>query len=224
MPTDIDRIKHTWRNRQRDLGNTKRSVMLKNLPSFLNNSIHKKHIHYILKGITRHNAAVLDVGCGWGRISSDLLKIHPCLDIEGVELDKEFSNHFSKTVGPCFTDPVQDFKPQKQYDTILFVTSLMYLQTDELLAVINTMWQALNRGGKFICIEPSTNAITSIINKIKVNKLSPTGKNVAYFKPGELSNTFTHLPQADVSIETNIGFLPFLSLPAVHKAVTISKS
>lgn len=224
MPSDIERIRRSWGKRQAELGNTRRSVMLKNLPDFLNTSIHNKHISYILSELPSGPLAVLDVGCGWGRISLDLIKARPDLHVEGIELNGRFAARFSDSIGPCVTGPVQEFSPEKKYDVIMFVTSLMYLDRQEMTAVLIKMWKALNIGGKLICIEPATNFLTTMRQRSKTHKFKPTGESVAYFQSGELAGILSNLPHAEVSTEGNIGFLPFLNDPAVHRAVTSRKN
>ena len=189
----------------------------------MNESIHRRHIRFLLSEIGLRHSSLLDVGCGWGRIAMDLKKSRPDLSIEGIELDENFSNHFSDTVGPCVTMSVQSFTPDKSYDVIIFVTSLMYLTRHDINSVLRKMWQALNSGGKLICIEPATNLATTIRQMLKAEKYSPTGENVTYFHAGELSRVFSQLPQAQVTQEINIGFLPFLSHPAVHRAIVAIK-
>ena len=197
--------------------------MLKNLPDFLNEAIHHKHIRFLMKEIKPQHVSILDVGCGWGRIAMDLKNARPQLNIEGVELDDNFSRHFSSTVGACTTLPVQSFFPKKHYDIILFVTSLMYLNRKEVDSVLGKMWNALNNDGKLICIEPATNLMTHIRKIINSKKYAPTGEDVAYFRNGELFQILSRLENAHITREKSIGFLPFLNHPVVHRAIVARK-
>ncbi len=221
---NIEAIKTTWEKRQKDLGNTQRSVMLKNLPGTLNNAIHNKHIDFILGEIDHNAKNLLDVGCGWGRVSKEILKARPNIQIEGVELTEGYVKHFSKNVGSCFLGSVQNFVPDKTYDVIIIVTVLMYLDYSSMITAIKKLWKVLNANGKIICIEPSAGITTSLRKALSITTFTPTGQDVVYFSSSQLQNLFKTLKQSKLSNKKNIGYIPFLSVPTVHRALSVIKT
>jgi len=221
---NTETIKTTWEERQKDLGNTQRSVMLKNLPRILNNAIHNKHINFILNEIGYKDNELLDVGCGWGRISKEILRARPNIQIEGIELTEGYANHFSKNFGSCFLGSVQDFVPIKTYDIIIIVTVLMYLDHSSMITVLKKLWEAVNVNGKIICIEPSAGITTSLRETLSITTFNPTGQNVVYFSSSQLQNLFKGLKQSKLSNKKNIGYIPFLSVPTVHRALSVIKT
>ena len=223
MSSETNDIYNAWEKRYKQLGNSKRSVLFKNLPNYLNNRIHRLHIQFILNSLNDNTKTLLDVGCGYGRISKDLLKYKPALSIEGVELSSSFSNHFEKDIGPCFQGSLQSFIPTKKYDAIIIVTMLMYINSDEISMNLKKLWQSLQPGGILVCIEPIENFLVSLRKKYKLGYFKPTGENrVNYFNNKQL-NKLLNLPNSIIKSETNLGLLPFINKPILHKAITITK-
>ena len=205
------------------MGNSKRSVLFKNLPDYLNNRIHRLHIQFILNSLNNNTKKLLDVGCGYGRISQDLLKYKPNINIEGVELSTSFAQYFEKNIGTCFQGSLQSFVPKKKYDAIIIVTMLMYIDSNELSINIEKLWQSLKPGGVLICIEPIDNFLVSLRQKCKLGYFEPTGENsVNYFNHEEFNQLF-NFPDSITKSEGKIGLLPLLNMPILHKAITITK-
>ncbi len=223
MSTEISEIHDAWERRHEQLGNSKRSVLFKNLPDYLNNRIHRLHIQFIQNALNDDTKTLLDVGCGYGRISKDLLKYKSGLNIEGVELSTSFAHHFENNIGSCFQGSLQDFVPPKKYDAIIIVTMLMYIDSNELPINLEKLWQSLQPGGVLVCIEPIENFLVSLRQKYKLGYFEPTGENrVNYFNNEEFNQLF-NFPDSITKSEAKIGLLPLLNMPILHKAITITK-
>ena len=220
---DIQRV---WRQRQQDLGNTKRAVLFKNLPTALNNYIHHQHVSFILREMEPDTGDILDVGCGYGRIAKDILARRPRARIEGVEIVPRFADHFSSTIGRCHTASIQTVDlTGRRYDAVLLVTVLMYLARNELDAALAKVWECLRPGGCLICIEPYYNFLVSIRQKMRIRHLEPTaGEMVSYFGRGELSQLLRRLPGAAMANEERISMLPLVHFPVLHRAVAARKA
>jgi len=219
----VTEIHDAWEQRHEKFGNSKRSVLFKNLPDYLNNRIHRLHIQFIQNALNDDTKTLLDVGCGYGRISKDLLKYNSGLNIEGLELSTSFAHHFEKNIGTCYQGSLQDFIPTKKYDAIIIVTMLMYIDSNELPVNIEKIWQSLQPGGVLICIEPIENFLVSLRQKYKLGYFKPTGENrVNYFNSDEFNHLF-NFPDSITKFETKIGLLPLLNMPILHKAITITK-
>ena len=68
----VEELRQAWDERARDLGLTKRAVLFKRFPGWLNESVHRRHAAFALRNVPAHASRVLDVGCGFGRMSEAL--------------------------------------------------------------------------------------------------------------------------------------------------------
>ena len=217
-------LKASWKERQESLGSTKRSVLYKNFPGFLNNYVHDRHIQFILGQLPAAPDNILDLGCGYGRISTEIRNAHPASTIQGVELCDEFSEQFRKNVGECASGTIQDYQPTRKFDVILFITVLMYLTPGEIVGNLSKYWEALSPGGRFICIEPCNNMMVRLRKAANTKKLSPTGGDlVHYFGVGELSTTLSNLPNSRILNHEKFGIIPLINMPRLHDGFSIQK-
>ena len=216
-------IKDAWEERQILLGNSKRTVLFKNLPNYFNNRIHKLHINFIQNALDENTKNILDVGCGYGRIAKDLLVNKRDLQFDGIELSTNFAKHYEENYGSCFQGPLENFIPKKKYDAILIITVLMYIDKKDLRRNLKKIWKSLNRKGVLVCIEPIENIFITLRMKLKLSSLEPTGKSkVNYFDRTVFKNLF-NFPDAAFKSESTIGLLPIINRPSLHKAITITK-
>ena len=217
-------LKKSWKERQITLGSTKRSVLYKNFPDFLNTYLHNCHTRFILSQIPEAPKNILDLGCGYGRISAEIKSVHPTSTIQGVELCDEFSDQFRKDIGDCAGGTIQDYQPTRKFDVILFITVLMYLAPEEVADNLNKYWEALNSGGRLICIEPYDNVLIRLRKASDSKKLSPTGGNLAhYFGAGELSNKLSDLPRSKILSHRKFGIISFAKIPRLHDGFSVQK-
>lgn len=143
MTERTEQLKKEWDQRSARLGSTMRAVLFKRFPGWLNQSIHRRHIRFIADNCPSRLSQVLDVGCGYGRISIELAERFPKASFRGVDLSKEFAKHFEQNVGSCFKCPIQQFHTEETYDLILIVTTLMYLSAEEHKEVLERLWSSL---------------------------------------------------------------------------------
>lgn len=224
MTQRIDELKKAWNERQARLGSSKRAVLFKRLPGWLNESIHRRHVKFILDNIPANTNSILDVGCGYGRISSEIKIRKPETRFQGVDLCTEFAAAYERDIGPCFNGPVQEFASDERFDAILIVTTLMYLDVTEHEPVLQRLWAMLNDGGCLICIEPASEMFTLWRRLTGKASASPTGGTVNHFLRKELIAKTAILKGID-SIRTDSVFLvPFLSMAAVHHELAVFKT
>jgi len=77
MSDRIQHLKDAWDDREQRLGATKRSVLFKRFPGWLNQSIHRRHRSFVLRHLPEKASRVLDVGCGYGRMSLEIKQRFP---------------------------------------------------------------------------------------------------------------------------------------------------
>jgi SAM-dependent methyltransferase len=216
-------LKSEWDDRARRLGPTKRSVLFKRLPGFLNESIHRRHVGFLLKHIPPTAQNVLDVGCGYGRLSMEIKLARPQVSLYGVELSSEFSEVYNQEIGPCFNGPVEQFQAENTFDAIVLVTILMYLTPEDQTKIISQIWSYLNPGGTVICIEPAVEIVRlwrRITGKTSAN---PTGGTVNTYTSDELWNLFSTLDGVELLGRTSINMIPGIASTALHHGLAVIK-
>ena len=220
----LDNHKDAWSKRQERYGNTPRSVLYKGLPDSLNQRLHRLHVEFILKSLPRDATSMLDVGCGYGRISGEILRTRIGMEIHGVELCPAFAKKFNEGIGPCFIGLLEDFVPERGFDVVLMVTILMYQNRSDLPDLLMKYWNAVSEGGSLICIEPYENVLVRRRQRQneRARGVVPVCK-AYYFKAGELLDIMSKLPGAKLQRQRRFGLLPLVDLPVLHDAVTVVK-
>ena len=88
MTERTDQLRREWDRRSASMGSTQRAVLFKRFPGWLNDSIHRRHVRFIIDNCPPDPSRVLDVGCGYGRISAELARRHPATRFQGVDLSE----------------------------------------------------------------------------------------------------------------------------------------
>jgi len=217
-------MKQVWEERSEEMGNTARAVLFKRFPGFVNSWIHRQHVSFILSQLPPETSNLLDVGCGYGRLSRIVQEHRPTISFEGVDLCQKFAQEYERNIGPCFCGPVQAFKPEKTFDAILVVTLLMYLGIEEQKDLIDRLMQFLRPSGRLICIEPALEFQTAFRKIFRRKSLSPTGGNVHYFHARELEDLLTRSHNISVIGHCRISALPWTSRIPVHHCIAITRT
>jgi SAM-dependent methyltransferase len=223
MTERTDQLRKEWDNRSERLGATQRAVLFKRFPDWMNKSIHRQHVHFVDDNCPQGLSRVLDVGCGYGRISVELARRFHGAQFQGIDLSKEFAKNYEKHIGPCFNGPVQEFCPDEAYDLILIVTTLMYLSAQEHFDVLQRLWSCLVPGGRIVCIEPASELFVMWRRLTGRNSASPTGGTVEHFLNHELVEKFAHLPGRKILETRSVKLLPMISATVVHHCVAVEK-
>lgn len=223
MNSRTDKLRQEWNERSGRLGSTQRAVLFKRFPGWLNQYIHRCHTAFIVRNCPHDAGSVLDVGCGYGRLSAELLHRVPEIRFQGVDLCTEFAEEYERSVGPCFNGAIQDFRSNDVFDLILIVTTLMYLDEIEQREVLQRLWSLLSPGGRITCIEPASEFFTLWHRLTGREAASPTGGTVEHFKMAELLDNFSNLEGARVLETFSVTLLPFLGATAVHHGIAIEK-
>lgn len=224
MSERTDQLKQEWDERSERLGSTQRAVLFKRFPGWLNQSIHRRHVRFVTDNCARVTRDILDVGCGYGRISAELATRFPQARFQGVDLCTEFAEHYQRNIGPCFNGPVQEFRTEQDFDLILIVTTMMYLGAVEHDEVLQRLWSVLRPGGRIVCIEPASEFFILWHRLTGKESASPTGGMVEHFLQQQLVDKFAALDGCRLVARHAVTMLPLVPATAVHHCVAIEKT
>lgn len=223
MSTRTEELKREWDARSEQMGSTKRAVLPKRFPGWLNQSIHRRHVSFILDNCPADTRSILDVGCGYGRISGELAVQLPNARFQGVDLCTRFAEEYERTIGPCFNGPIQEFRTNERFDLILIVTTLMYLTAEEHTEVLDRLWSVLAPGGRLVCIEPASEMFILWRRLTGKESASPTGGTVGHFLQHQLNAKFAHLDCGIIGENRSVTLLPYVCSTAVHHCVSVER-
>jgi len=223
MTSRIDELRDAWNERGARMGATKRAVLFKRFPGWLNESIHRRHVQFILRHFPGGNASVLDVGCGYGRVPRAIAEVHPDTRFQGIDLCTEFAREYERVSGPCFNGALQDFSTGEVFDVVLVVTTLMYLDAEELQDQVEKLWSRVRPGGRLICIEPASEIFQLWRRLTGRAAASPTGGTITHFAGNQFESVFAGLPRARIAARRPVTLLPGVRATALHHAVAIAK-
>jgi SAM-dependent methyltransferase len=224
MSERTDQLKQEWNERSERLGSTQRAVLFKRFPGWLNQSIHRRHVRFVTDSCPAVTRDILDVGCGYGRISAELATRYPQARFQGIDLCTEFAECYQQNIGPCFNGPVQDFRTDQEFDLILIVTTMMYLNAVEHGEVLQRLWKNLRPGGRIVCIEPASELFILWRRLTGEESASPTGGTVEHFLQQQLVDKFAMLDGGCVVARRPVKLLPLVQATAVHHCVSIEKT
>lgn len=155
-----EKIVQAWEQRSKLFGDDQRSVMDQSFPKIVNDHIGKIHLREVLTGINALTSKVLDIGCGYGRVAEEIVKLHPNVFIYGIDIAPRFITLFNQRLKKHGKALVGDMKklPFKDnyFDFIYVVASFMYLENEkDQEKGMREILRVLRRGGKVLFIEPN---------------------------------------------------------------------
>jgi SAM-dependent methyltransferase len=147
---------HEWERRSKSFGSSLKSVLYKGMPDAVNEHLHNWHTKIILENIEkRAQRRILDAGCGYGRLSIQIIKKFPDSDIVGMDISENYVELYQKNTNlPAFVAAVENIPSEfDEFDCIICVTVLMYLEGESLVRAMENLLHRLKAGGKIILIE-----------------------------------------------------------------------
>lgn len=154
-----DNIRAAWNERSKKYGRRIEGVLPKSLDPLINDYLDKWMFEIIEKNINRnYKLNILDLGCGYGRLSKQILRKFPNVEVAGVDIAENYVDIFNKTLSPKGKAYVGDIKKlpfkSESFDLVFIVTSLMYLtEHEDQIACIREMKRVLKDKGRFVIIE-----------------------------------------------------------------------
>jgi SAM-dependent methyltransferase len=156
------RWRNKWEERAKSYGSQFKSVLFRSFPYELNRYIHNWHVKQVLSAIrgvesNKEKVKVLDIGCGYGRLSSQIRHKFPKAIIYGLDISQNFIEEFNKNIARPRYGIIGDMQylpfKKETFDYIVIVTVLSYLPEGTHKSVMNQTVELLKPQGKCILIE-----------------------------------------------------------------------
>jgi 2-polyprenyl-3-methyl-5-hydroxy-6-metoxy-1,4-benzoquinol methylase len=191
--------KTAWEKRSKLFGASLKGVLFKGVPDVVNEHLHDWHKKVILRSISgKGDLKILDVGCGYGRLSLPIIHKFPNLDIIGLDISETYVTLYKKNTNhPAWIGAIENIPEEiGTFDFILCVTVLMYLDPDQLNQGISNLLFHLKRGGKLILIEPHLSGHffqtgfglwTFLSRRVRKDTVDTQGR---YFRSDEIEQLF----------------------------------
>ncbi len=157
-----ERNKSEWELRSHLFEASLRGVLFKGLPDVVNEHLHNWHTKVIFDSIQgKDRLKILDVGCGYGRLSIPIIEKFPDADVTGVDIIENYVRLYKENTNhPAFVGAVENLPTELgTFDYIICVTVLMYLDGRNLKKAILNLLFHLRPEGKLILIEPHHSGI-----------------------------------------------------------------
>ena len=153
-------LRNQWEQRANHQGNTCSGVLFKNFPVDFNQYLHEWHAQIILSQLLPllpQQASLLDLGCGYGRMSALIHAARPDIKIIGLDFAFAYCKLYQSnlTRNPIICADVSQLPFQEgRFDAVISITTLMYVPEDRRVAVTKTILQLVKPRGLVLFIDP----------------------------------------------------------------------
>lgn len=196
-------LKKEWEKRSLYFGDTLRGVLFAAFPNSLNDRHHNWELSILKRFFPKNKKRVnvLDLGCGYGRLSCLLSKAFKNAYFYGVDVAEEYVDIYNQKLkgkGKAILADVKNLPLKTQeFDFILMVAILTYMTDEEIKSLIEKIKNIAQNDATILVIENNISGINyftgfGLFTKIKKvmgreNKFAIKAKN---FKDGEIENYF----------------------------------
>lgn len=151
-------IRELWEARARSMGDSRRGVLFKGFSEPANAALdawHQQLVRDVLAPELPSGGAVLDIGCGYGRLTR-VLSTHRT-DILAIGQDISFRYcSFLASAGGLAVQADQEALPFRScsLDGALAVTALMYAERERVVGVLRGIREVLRAGAPLLIVDP----------------------------------------------------------------------
>ena len=154
----MSETQRNWEARAEASGEQLSGVLFRGLSEQANAALHAWHVWVVDKvfGSTlKRSARVLDLGCGYGRLSKVLAHSRPDVLLTGQDLTLGYSRMFRQNVGPCVCADAGCLPfTNASFDGVLAVTCMMYAQRARAAQWLAGVHRVLKPGGTLLLLDP----------------------------------------------------------------------
>jgi ubiquinone/menaquinone biosynthesis C-methylase UbiE len=134
-----------------------KGVLFSNFPNLLNDYLHQWTSQLITSHITEKDRYILDLGCGYGRLSLMIREKFPEALLTGLDISPYYTREYIRNIHRAFSVTSNSvYLPFKKlfFDIIFEVFSLMYLTNkEEYKQALREMFGSLKDDGSILIIE-----------------------------------------------------------------------
>ena len=213
-----------WEERARRHKSSSAGVLFEGLPPEANDVVHSWHRWLIdekLGPTLMEGGLVMDVGCGFGRLSQGLGSSFPSQQLFGLDFVFDYARQYeAKTNGRAVVaDLAQMPVRPRTFDAIICVTALMYLSESRAKSVVADLIDMLRPGGVALFVEPGAEFLRVAARLRRSSSSSSTGgRGIA---KGEFYGWFAEAGALVLDRGANRGFTAMSPLLAISRLSTL---
>lgn len=232
-------MEEEWNRRSLLLKDSLKSVMFSSFPDYINNIFHEWEMSILKKYFPKSpkKISVLDIGCGFGRLSFPLSREFNNAKFYGVDVSKEYVRFYNsklKDKGKATVAKINDFDFEDQkFNFIFIVTVLMYLSKKEIIDLSKKIKKITDQDAVVVVIENNSSGVNYIsgfglLNFIKrlIRKENKYNIRAQVFKENEIENYFNNDFDLHYKIRCSLltFFLPLFFICSKFKMVNLIKT
>lgn len=169
----------SWEQRAARCGTSLSGVLFRGLSNHANEAVHAWHA-WVVEDVLANSLAlgtrVLDLGCGYGRLSKVLLRSRPDLSVVGQDLSANYCRLFLQNGLPCVrADAAYLPFADESFDGVMAVTCLMYAEPKSMPGVLSNLLRVVRPGGIVLLLDPALELQQAIARIRGQQAHSPTG-------------------------------------------------
>ncbi len=159
--SDPKDIRQQWEKRAASQQTDLSGVLFQGLPEEINQAIHQWHRNILcdkLLALIPANGQLLDLGCGYGRLSGESIRCRPDVCVTGVDISLNYCHLFHRNISAsavCASIEALPFRPAS-FDALLGVTTLMYVPAEHQVKVMAGALKLLRPGGHALFFDPGS--------------------------------------------------------------------
>lgn len=155
----MDKLEKTWEERSQRYGRSLEGVLTKSFPRVVNLYLHQWMFEQAAKVIDKNKKVkILDLGCGYGRLSREILQKFPRAQTTGLDISENFVRLYNEDLEPrgrAIKGDIRRLPFKKQsFDVVMVVTTLLYLKIkSDQEKCLREIFRVLRPRGYFVIIE-----------------------------------------------------------------------
>ena len=169
----------SWERRAARSGTKLSGVLFRGLSEQANSAVHAWHswvVTDVFASSLGDRATVLDLGCGYGRLSKVLIEQFPEMTIVGQDLSLSYCRLFSGMGWPCVLAEASALPfADASFDGAMAVTCLMYSDSRKVSRILSDLRRVIKPGGTMLLLDPALELQRVVARVLGQSVCSPTG-------------------------------------------------
>jgi SAM-dependent methyltransferase len=176
---EVGSVRDNWEQRAIESGSQLSGVLFRGLSTLANSVVDDWHtwlVRQVFLPYLAKQGHVLDLGCGYGRLSNVVAAQRSDLVLTGQDIAMGYCRRFKQAIGSCVqADATQLPFIDESFDGILAVTCLMYVPPEGIPELLNRLRLLLRPGGVLLLLDPGLEVQRLVARVRGTQASSPTG-------------------------------------------------